>query len=123
MTKPINKINIITLGCSKNIVDSEVLIKQLDAGNLIVEHDAETTDAQTVIINTCGFISDAKEESIETILRYAHAREKGEIKKLSFNICRFPVDARNGCSLKLPATPRRCITDLYAPPAMQPIAL
>ncbi len=82
MTKPINQINIITLGCSKNIVDSEVLIKQLDAGNLIVEHDSETTDAQTVIINTCGFISDAKEESIETILRYARAREKGEIKKL-----------------------------------------
>ena len=82
MTKPINKINVITLGCSKNIVDSEVLIKQLDAGNLIVEHDSETTDAQTVIINTCGFINDAKEESIETILRYARAREKGEIKNL-----------------------------------------
>ena len=82
MTKPINKINVITLGCSKNIVDSEVLIKQLDAGNLIVEHDSETTDAQTVIINTCGFISDAKEESIETILRYARAREKGEIQNL-----------------------------------------
>ena len=82
MTKLINKINVITLGCSKNIVDSEVLIKQLDAGNLIVEHDSETTDAQTVIINTCGFISDAKEESIETILRYARARKKGEIKNL-----------------------------------------
>ena len=82
MTKPINKINVITLGCSKNIVDSEVLIKQLDAGNLIVEHDSETTDAQTVIINTCGFINDAKEESVETILRYARAREKGEIQNL-----------------------------------------
>ncbi len=82
MTKPINKINVITLGCSKNIVDSEVLLKQLDAGNLIVEHDSETTDAQTVIINTCGFIRDAKEESIETILRYARAREKGEIQNL-----------------------------------------
>ncbi len=82
MVKPINKINVITLGCSKNIVDSEVLIKQLDAGNLIVEHDSETTDAQTVIINTCGFINDAKEESIETILRYARAREKGEIQNL-----------------------------------------
>ncbi len=82
MTKPLNKINVITLGCSKNIVDSEVLIKQLDAGNLIVEHNSETTDAQTVIINTCGFIQDAKEESIETILRYARAREKGEIQNL-----------------------------------------
>ncbi len=82
MIKPINKINVITLGCSKNIVDSEVLLKQLDAGNLIVEHDSETTDAQTVIINTCGFISDAKEESIETILQYARAREKGQIQNL-----------------------------------------
>ena len=82
MIKPINKINVVTLGCSKNIVDSEVLIKQLDAGNFIVEHDSETTDAQTVIINTCGFIRDAKEESIETILLYARARKKGEIKNL-----------------------------------------
>lgn len=82
MIKPINKINVITLGCSKNIVDSEVLLKQLDAGNLIVEHDSETTDAQTVIINTCGFIQDAKEESIETILQYARAREKGQIQNL-----------------------------------------
>lgn len=82
MTKPINKINVITLGCSKNLVDSEVLLKQLNVGNFIVEHDSEKTDAQTVIINTCGFIRDAKEESIETILRFARAREKGEIQNL-----------------------------------------
>ncbi|MCH7657978.1 MAG: 30S ribosomal protein S12 methylthiotransferase RimO [Bacteroidetes bacterium] len=82
MTKPVNKINVITLGCSKNLVDSEVLLKQLYVGNFIVEHDSEKTDAQTVIINTCGFIRDAKEESIETILRFARAREKGEIRNL-----------------------------------------
>lgn len=82
MLKPINKINVITLGCSKNLVDSEVLLKQLYVGNFIVEHDSEKTDAQTVIINTCGFIRDAKEESIETILRFARAREKGEIRNL-----------------------------------------
>jgi len=98
MSKPINKINVITLGCSKNIVDSEVLIKQLDAGNLIVEHDSETTDTQTVIINTCGFINDAKEESIETILRYARARKKGEIQNLYVIGClseRYKEDLRS----------------------------
>ncbi|MCD6565289.1 MAG: 30S ribosomal protein S12 methylthiotransferase RimO [Bacteroidales bacterium] len=98
MIKPTNKINVITLGCSKNIVDSEVLIKQLDAGNLIIEHDSETTDAQTVIINTCGFINDAKEESIETILRYARARKKGEIQNLYVIGClseRYKEDLRN----------------------------
>ena len=98
MSKPINKINVITLGCSKNIVDSEVLIKQLDAGNLVIEHDSETTDAQTVIINTCGFINDAKEESIETILRYARARKKGEIQTLYVIGClseRYKEDLRN----------------------------
>lgn len=82
MTKPVNKINVVTLGCSKNLVDSEVLLKQLYVGNFIVEHDSEKTDAQTVIINTCGFVRDAKEESIETILRFARAREKGEIRNL-----------------------------------------
>ncbi len=98
MTKSIDKINIITLGCSKNIVDSEVLIKQLDAANLIIEHDSETTDAQTVIINTCGFIDDAKEESIETILRYARARKKGEIQNLYVIGClseRYKEDLKN----------------------------
>ncbi len=72
-------INIVTLGCSKNIVDSEKLIKQLDAGGYNVIYDSENTTAGTVIINTCGFINDAKEESIDTILRYVKQRESGKI--------------------------------------------
>jgi len=74
-----NKINIITLGCSKNLVDSEVLMGQLQAGKLEVVHDSNDTDARTVVINTCGFIHDAKEESINTILQFIQAKEAGEI--------------------------------------------
>ena len=69
-------INIVTLGCSKNLVDSEYLMKQLDAGSLKVIHNANPADARTVIINTCGFIKDAKEESIDTILQYIKAKEE-----------------------------------------------
>ncbi len=78
----LNKINIITLGCYKNLVDSEFFMKQLAANNLIVEHDANNTNAKIVIINTCGFINSAKQESIDTILEFAKAKEKGEIEKL-----------------------------------------
>ncbi len=74
-----HKINIITLGCSKNLVDSEVLMGQLQAGNLEVVHDSNDKDARTVVINTCGFIHDAKEESINTILEFIRAKEEGEI--------------------------------------------
>ncbi len=74
-----NKINIITLGCSKNLVDSEVLMGQLQAGKLEVVHDSNDTDARTVVINTCGFIHDAKEESINTILQFIQAKEAGKI--------------------------------------------
>jgi ribosomal protein S12 methylthiotransferase len=75
------KINIITLGCSKNLVDSEFLMRQLNAHQFEISHDsAEKSDI--VIINTCGFINDAKEESIDTILQYAELKEKGEIEKL-----------------------------------------
>lgn len=70
-------INIVTLGCSKNVVDSEVLIKHIELNNLLVRHNDDSWDAKTVIINTCGFIQDAKQESINTILRYIRAREKG----------------------------------------------
>jgi len=77
-----NKINIITLGCSKNIVDSEKLLKQLDAGGYEVSYDSENISSGTVIINTCGFINDAKEESIDTILRYVKASEAGDIDNL-----------------------------------------
>lgn len=76
------KIHIVTLGCAKNIVDSERLGGQLDAGGWEVVYDSDRTDARVVVINTCGFIGDAKEESIETILRFAAAREEGRIDHL-----------------------------------------
>lgn len=76
------KINIITLGCSKNIVDSEKLLRQLDAGGYDVIFDSQDSSAPIVIINTCGFINDAKEESIDTILRFVKAREAGKINSL-----------------------------------------
>ena len=77
-----NKINIITLGCAKNLVDSEVLMRQLDASGFEFVHDSDGFDARTVIINTCGFINDAKQESIDTILRYVHAKKNGHIDKI-----------------------------------------
>ena len=74
-------VNIITLGCAKNLVDSEVVLRQLEVSGFNVSHDkAETTDV--VIINTCGFINDAKEESVNTILQWAAARKNGDIDKL-----------------------------------------
>jgi ribosomal protein S12 methylthiotransferase len=76
------KINIITLGCSKNLVDSEKLLKQLDAGGFEVIHNSDESSASNVIINTCGFINDAKEESIDTILRFVKAQQKGQIDNL-----------------------------------------
>ena len=76
------KINIITLGCSKNIVDSEKLLRQISYGGYEVLHDSDETAVDTVIINTCGFINDAKEESIDTILRYIRARNAGIINNL-----------------------------------------
>jgi ribosomal protein S12 methylthiotransferase len=76
------KINIVTLGCSKNVVDSEKLLKQLSAGGYKVVYDSYDTTAETVIINTCGFINDAKEESVDTILRFVKAKEAGHINNL-----------------------------------------
>jgi ribosomal protein S12 methylthiotransferase len=76
------KINIVTLGCSKNVVDSEKLLKQLSAGGYKVVYDSDDTTAETVIINTCGFINDAKEESVDTILRFVKAKEAGHINNL-----------------------------------------
>lgn len=75
-------INIVTLGCSKNVVDSEKLLKQLQSGGYSIVLDPNDTSAGTVIINTCGFIRDAKEESIDTILRFVKAREAGQIENL-----------------------------------------
>jgi len=76
------KINIVTLGCSKNLVDSEKLLKQLNAGGFDVIYNSDDTNAETVIINTCGFINDAKEESIDTILRFVKAQKSGLISNL-----------------------------------------
>jgi ribosomal protein S12 methylthiotransferase len=76
------KINIVTLGCSKNIVDSEKLLKQLHSGGYEVIHNSDESDAGTVIINTCGFINDAKEESVDTILRFVKAQKSGHIENL-----------------------------------------
>ena len=76
------KINIVTLGCSKNVVDSEKLLKQLNAGGYEVSYNSDNFKAGTVIINTCGFINDAKEESIDTILRFVKAQKSGDIDNL-----------------------------------------
>jgi ribosomal protein S12 methylthiotransferase len=82
-----NKVNVITLGCSKNIVDSEVLMGQLRANNIEVEHESTENDSSIVIINTCGFIDNAKQESIDTILRFSAAKKKGQIDKLYVTGC------------------------------------
>jgi len=82
-----NKINVITLGCSKNIYDSEVLMGQLRANKFDVAHESSNNDSSIVIINTCGFIDNAKEESIDTILEYARAKEEGKIEKLIVTGC------------------------------------
>ena len=77
-----NSIDIINLGCSKNIVDSEMLSRQLEAKGYKVTHDPEKPNGEIVIINTCGFIGDAKEESINTILQFGELRRKRKIKRL-----------------------------------------
>ena len=82
-----NKINVITLGCSKNVYDSEVLMGQLAANKMDVEHESEKDDANIVVINTCGFIDNAKEESINTILEQAERKEAGSIDKLYVTGC------------------------------------
>ncbi|MFN8300986.1 MAG: 30S ribosomal protein S12 methylthiotransferase RimO [Saprospiraceae bacterium] len=82
-----DKINVITLGCSKNLVDSENLITQLRANDYAVSHDREEADANVVIINTCGFIDLAKQESIDTILEHAELKKAGQIDKLYVTGC------------------------------------
>ncbi len=77
----------ITLGCSKNLVDSEVLMGQLRANDMDVAHESEKDDSNIIIVNTCGFIDNAKQESIDTILRYAEAKEMGQIDKLYVTGC------------------------------------
>ena len=92
------KINVITLGCSKNTVDSEHLMARLAAAGYEVVFDSDRTDAKTVVINTCGFIGDAKQESIELILRAADAKMRGKIERLFVIGClseRYADELRN----------------------------
>jgi ribosomal protein S12 methylthiotransferase len=82
-----NKVNVVTLGCSKNLFDSEVMMAQLKANKFEVEHESMEDDAEIVIINTCGFIDNAKQESIDTIIRYAEAKQDGMVDKLYVTGC------------------------------------
>ncbi|MBK5277782.1 MAG: 30S ribosomal protein S12 methylthiotransferase RimO [Bacteroidia bacterium] len=81
------KVNIVTLGCSKNLVDSEVLLTQLRGNGIDVIHESKKDDANIVVINTCGFIDNAKQESIDTILRYVDAKEEGLVEKVYVTGC------------------------------------
>ncbi|HEY8400699.1 MAG TPA: 30S ribosomal protein S12 methylthiotransferase RimO [Cytophagaceae bacterium] len=81
------KVNIVTLGCSKNLVDSENLLTQLRGNNIEATHESTKDDANVVIINTCGFIDNAKQESIDTILRYVDAKESGLVDKVYVTGC------------------------------------
>lgn len=81
------KVNIVTLGCSKNLVDSEVLLTQLRGNGIDVTHESKKDDSNIVVINTCGFIDNAKQESIDTILRYVDAKEEGLVEKVYVTGC------------------------------------
>ena len=82
-----DKVNIVTLGCSKNIVDSEVMLTQLRGNHIDTTHESVNDDANIVVINTCGFIDNAKQESIDTILRYVDAKEEGVVEKVFVSGC------------------------------------
>jgi len=82
-----NKVNVVTLGCSKNVFDSEVLMAQLKANQFEVEHESSQDDSEIVIINTCGFIESAKQESIDTIIRFAEAKADGLVSKVYVTGC------------------------------------
>jgi len=81
------KVNIVTLGCSKNLVDSEVLLTQLKGNGIDATHESKKDDSNIVVINTCGFIDNAKQESIDTILRYVDAKEEGLVEKVYVTGC------------------------------------
>ena len=90
-----NKIDIVSLGCSKNLVDSEHLMRQFQAAGYHVAHNADRIDGETVVVNTCGFIADAQRESIDTILRLGEAKRQGKIRNLVVMGClaeRFRAD-------------------------------
>ena len=82
-----DKINIVTLGCAKNIVDSQMILTQLKGNNFDAYHENNDNDSNIVIINTCGFIENAKQESIDTILKFAQEKKRGNIKKLYVTGC------------------------------------
>lgn len=82
-----NKVNVVTLGCSKNTFDSEVLMAQLKANKFDVEHESTTDDSEIIIINTCGFIDNAKQESIDTIIQYVDAKAEGLVEKVYVTGC------------------------------------
>lgn len=82
-----NKINVVTLGCSKNIYDSEVLMGQLKANGKDVVHEDKNDEGNIVVINTCGFIGKAKEESVDTILHYVEKKEAGDVDKVFVTGC------------------------------------
>ncbi len=93
------KVNVITLGCSKNTFDSEVLMAQLQANNIAVEHESTSGDHNVVVINTCGFIDNAKQESIDTILAYADAKDRGLVEKVYVTGClsqRYAPELKEG---------------------------
>lgn len=90
-----NKIDIVSLGCSKNLVDSEHLMRQLQAAGYHVAHNPGRIDGETVVVNTCGFIADAQQESIDTILQLGEAKRQGKIRNLFVMGClseRFRAD-------------------------------
>jgi len=82
-----DKVNIVTLGCSKNLVDSEVMLTQLKGNGINTTHESKKDDANIVVINTCGFIDNAKQESVDTILRYVDAKQEGLIDKVYVTGC------------------------------------
>src|SRR6202012_5175425 len=92
-----DKVNISTLGCSKNLVDSEVLSGQLRANDIDVVHENAKRDHNIVVVNTCGFIDKAKEESINTILEQVELKERGKLDKVYVTGC---LSARYRCDLE-----------------------
>lgn len=82
-----DKVNIVTLGCSKNLVDSEEILTQLKGNGVDTTHEASNDDANIIVINTCGFIDNAKQESVDTILRYVDAKEEGIVDKVYVTGC------------------------------------
>ena len=77
-----NQIDIVTMGCSKNLVDSEIIMKQFEENGYHCTHDAERPQGEIAVINTCGFIESAKEESINTILEFINRKKNGQLNRL-----------------------------------------